>query len=219
MFDTVNAVFYGNVESDELIAGPAWNGLPKDYKQLEYIETTGTQYIDTGFIPNQDTRVVCEFMFTSKVNLSCLYGSKTKVGSNDYSFRLSSANNVMRWQPIYGTQYGTFTDIPVDTDWHISDHNKNEVYFDNVLKTQSPFTYTEFTAPNTLAIGASKTGSSVSTYCKARFKSFKIYDNGIMVRDLLPCKASDGRIGMYDTLNGVFYDNKGTDNFVAGNEI
>ena len=37
--------------------------LPSGHKPLEYIESSGTQYIDTGFIPNQDTRVVVDFEF------------------------------------------------------------------------------------------------------------------------------------------------------------
>ena len=28
------------------------------YRDVDYIESTGTQYIDTGVIPNQNTRVV-----------------------------------------------------------------------------------------------------------------------------------------------------------------
>ena len=31
------------------------------YTELEYIQSSGTQYIDTGFKPNQDTRVVTKF--------------------------------------------------------------------------------------------------------------------------------------------------------------
>ena len=32
--------------------------LPSGYKRLEYIQSSGTQYIDTGFKHNQNTRVV-----------------------------------------------------------------------------------------------------------------------------------------------------------------
>ncbi len=34
--------------------------VPVGYTQVEYIESSGTQYIDTGFNPNQDTRVVMD---------------------------------------------------------------------------------------------------------------------------------------------------------------
>jgi hypothetical protein len=32
---------------------------------LEYIEGTGTQYIDTGFAPNNNTRVYIDFMYVT----------------------------------------------------------------------------------------------------------------------------------------------------------
>lgn len=28
------------------------NGLPSGYTELEYIESSGTQYVDTGVVPN-----------------------------------------------------------------------------------------------------------------------------------------------------------------------
>lgn len=35
---------------------PNLSGLPSGYTQLEYIESTGTQYIDTGIIPTDETK-------------------------------------------------------------------------------------------------------------------------------------------------------------------
>lgn len=39
----------------------SWRGLPAGYTQVEYIESTGTQYIDTGIAPTTATAV--DFMF------------------------------------------------------------------------------------------------------------------------------------------------------------
>lgn len=33
---------------------PNLSGLPSGYTQLEYIESTGTQYIDTNFFPSEN---------------------------------------------------------------------------------------------------------------------------------------------------------------------
>ena len=35
-------------------------GLPFGYEAVEYLESTGTQYIDTVFVPNQDTSCQCQ---------------------------------------------------------------------------------------------------------------------------------------------------------------
>ena len=36
---------------------PVYRSLPSDYIQVEYLESTGTQYVDTGFKPNNNTRL------------------------------------------------------------------------------------------------------------------------------------------------------------------
>lgn len=50
--------------------------------------------------------------------------------------------------------------------------------------------------------------------------SFKIWNGDTLLRDFIPCvRTSDGAIGMYDTVNGVFYTNAGTGTFTAGSFI
>ena len=47
----------------------------------------------------------------------------------------------------------------------------------------------------------------------------KITNSGELVRNLVPAKNSSGVVGMYDTVNNVFYTNAGTVTFTAGPEI
>ncbi|MBQ2175547.1 MAG: hypothetical protein II453_10970, partial [Alphaproteobacteria bacterium] len=47
----------------------------------------------------------------------------------------------------------------------------------------------------------------------------QMYDNGTPVRDFIPAKNSSGVVGMYDTVNVLFYQNAGTGNFVAGDPV
>ena len=37
--------------------------LPNEYQELEYIESTGTQYIDTNYIINANTVIKNAYMF------------------------------------------------------------------------------------------------------------------------------------------------------------
>ena len=46
-------------------ASAAFAALPAGYTQLTYIESSGTQYINTGIVPKASTRVVCDFQFSS----------------------------------------------------------------------------------------------------------------------------------------------------------
>ena len=34
--------------------------LPSEFQEVEYIESSGTQYIDTGFLPTINTKIECE---------------------------------------------------------------------------------------------------------------------------------------------------------------
>ena len=60
---TKNAVWTNNVP------------LPEGYTQVEYIQSTGTQYIDTGFKPNSNTRLVADMEITAG-STSFLFGAR-----------------------------------------------------------------------------------------------------------------------------------------------
>lgn len=185
-----------------------WKGLPSGYKKLDYIETTGTQWIDTGFVPNQDSRIVCEFMFFDG---NGIYGTRQSTSSRNFAMRVISS----QWQPGYGTVLGS-TGIACDNEWHTADQNKNVFYIDGVLARE--FEYTTFKAPKPIGLGCINANNSVY-YGEGRYRNCQIYDNGVLVRDLIPCKTADGEVGMYDTLNAVFYGNAGTGTLVAGAEV
>ena len=181
--------------------------LPKGYKELDYIETTGTQWIDTGFIPNQDSRIVCEFMYGGSGN--GVYGTRTSTASNNFAMRVING----AWQPGYRTVLGS-TGIAADaTDWHIADQNKNLFYVDGVLFYE--FEYATFTAPKSIALGGINANNKFY-YGSAKYRNCQIYDNGVLVRDLIPCQNPKGDAGMYDTLNNKFYSNAGTGVFLTG---
>lgn len=179
--------------------------LPTGYQQLDYIETTGTQYIDTGFVPNQDTRVICEFRHFDG---SGIYGARANTSSKNFALRLASGN----WQPAYGSTLGS-TGVAADEGWHTAEQNKNIFYLDGVLMRE--FEAATFTAPKTFILGGINANAKVY-YGKGHYRSCKLYDNGTLVRDLIPCTNPDGEIGMYDLVTEAFFGNSGTGSFVAG---
>ena len=180
-----------------------WKGLPKGYTRLDYIETTGTQYIDTGFVPNQDTRIVCEFMWLGGTGI---YGARNTVSTRNFSMRVIND----AWQMGYGNGVVTGTIASDNYNWHVADQNKNSLYIDGELAATKD--REEFTAPKAVAIGAIRAGSIY--YGLGRYRNCQIYDNDVLVRDYIPCKTPEGEIGMYDTVNAKFYGNAGTGTFV-----
>ena len=185
-----------------------WKGLPSGYKMLDYIECTGTQYIDTGFILNQDSRIVCEFMYKGG---NGIYGARNTVATRNFSMRVISG----AWQMGYGDGVTSSTIKSDTTNWHIADQNKNVLYIDGELAVTRE--YVKFTTLKAMAIGAIRAGSVY--YGQGRYRNCQVYDNGVLVRDFIPCKDPDGNIGMYDTVNAKFYGNADTGVFGAGAEV
>lgn len=180
--------------------------LPDGYIALDYIESTGIQYIDTGFTPNQDSRIVCEFSFTSSYGV---YG--TRQTTQAYNFVLRSVDD--KWQLCYHTQL-VDTAITVGyKSWHIADQNKNILYIDEVKGCEAD--YTEFTAKTSLILGGIKSPSNFQGG-KCKYRTCQLYDNGNMVRDFVPCINPSCEIGMYDKIENKFYGNAGTGQFIAG---
>ena len=58
--------------------------LPDGYTRLEFIQSSGTQYINTGFSPNQNTRVLCKFQYTSTTEEQTIFLSRQSTTANGY---------------------------------------------------------------------------------------------------------------------------------------
>ena len=176
--------------------------LPSGYKRLEYIQSTGTQYIDTGFKPNQNTRVLCEFL--TKSSNTSLFGSQEAWGSKSYSFGSNTASFGANWTTSLSFNDGVK---------HIVDFKNNSISVDdNVLLNYSG----TFQINYDMYVLANNEKDTTVYYSSAKLYSCKIYDNGTMIRDYIAAKLSDGTVGLYDKLNGLLYINAGTDVFEAG---
>ena len=183
--------------------------IPNGYTQVEYIESSGTQYIDTMFVPNQDTRVVMEVEHTVTYEVSWLFGVRTAGGKNTFAF--------LAYLDKYRTDYNTTTSSYYDTSitamTHV-DKNKNITTLNSTeVITQ---TYAAFNCQYPLLLLAMNTAGTASGFASVKLRSVLIYDNGTLVRDFVPCRRdSDREVGLYDMVNGVFYGNAGTGIFTC----
>lgn len=184
-----------------------WKGLPEGYRRVDYIGTTGNDsvpgpYIDTDFVPNQDSRVVCEFLFTRGTGI---FGARTTTTSNNFSLCSSSI--------VYQFGYNATligSKVKTDANWHTVDFNKNIGTIDssNVVE----FKYAAFESPKTMIFGGINANNRIY-YGSCKYRMCQIYDNGVLIRDFIPCINPEGKVGMYDTVFGVFYGNAGEGEF------
>ena len=190
--------------------------LPTGYTQLEYIESTGTQYIDTGYnLTSEVLKYDLEFETTSSTSSFTLIGNSddgdTNFGINFYSNRfyvgtsrwLLSGNSWTKNQKYHKTIEANNGTLTVITDGV----SQSATYTSTLYKKSS------------IALFACKCDTKFSNSGSyAKVYQAKIYDNNVMVRNFVPAKDSSNVVGMYDLVEGKFYTNKGTGTFVAGAE-
>lgn len=83
----------------------------------------------------------------------------------------------------------------------------------NTIKTVSAVS---FTSQYNLFLFANNNAGTAQLPGTLKLYSCQIYDNGTLVRDFIPCKNTDGTVGLYDKLHGLLYINLGTGAFTAG---
>ena len=184
------------------------------YKDVEYIESTGSQYIDTEFVPDNNTTVEMQIAFhMTGVNqtLFCARGAATQ--ENTLTF-FNIGGDGLRFD-YYNSLSGSLSYVPPVAEVVKVKAEKNKVYLNDVLK----YTYTEtsFTAGGNMWLLASyvRSGSSYGTltnYAKAKLYYCKIYDGDTLVRDFVPVVDTESdKAGLYDRVNDKFYTSKGAD--------
>lgn len=201
MYDIVNGQFYGNAGTGTFTAG-------QTLVESKYIESSGTQYINTEFVPNQDSRMVIDIQ-TDDFTKNYFAGSRYTTTQKAFAITTDSS----MWQSGYNNSSPT-TSLAADADRHVCDLNKNVFSVDGAVAYEH--TYAKFTGQGSICIGAVLGSSKV--YCDpgSKFYYCKIYDNGVLVRDYIPCLRSDGIYGLYDKANNKFYTNAGSGSFTGG---
>lgn len=192
----------------QYVAGPL---LPDGYTQLEYIQSSGSQYINTGFKPNQDTKISITVDFPLS-GTAWLYGGRTSANSNSLGFLCESGS---RYRFDYASSTNALTVKP--TGKFTIDSDKNKCYINGELVFTA--TYTTFTSPVNMYIFNNNNNGSLSGGSSAKLYNCSIYDNGVLIRSFIPCKNASGTVGLYDSVNNQFYQNAGSGTFIAGPEI
>lgn len=187
---------------------PAFKVGGAKYTPLEYIASSGTQYIDTGYIPNQDTRVYAECVLPiASGSTQALFGSRVSSSSSQYQFVTQGGY----YRTDYNTTINNFTQTSFgDTKFYI-DKNKNITDVNGQYNIEQ--TYGTFTCPGNMYIFATNNNGSVYGYASAKLYVLKIYDNDVLIRDFIPAKDEIGNAGLFDKVEEKFYYNAGTGSF------
>lgn len=200
------------------IPGHTFLGWKPLYTRIEYIESTGTQYIDTNiFVDAAEFRIVAKFIPVgnpsgSVINMLCgtVVQSAMDAFIYDETVIYLGGNN--------------------DCIYTAGEINNKEIVYDGTFSATSPHRSLTGTIDgvafskhsDTNPIDTANIGKNVrifghgDTYrSKIKLKSMKIYKYNELVFNGVPYIRGD-TVGLYDLVSDTFFTNAGTGNFIAG---
>lgn len=191
--------------------------LPQIVNFVNYIQSNGTQYIDTLFKPNQNTRIVLDVQMDD----ACVVGSVyvpfgVRVASSGvYWSLLKDSTSAWLLRHEYNTVYSTKWDMTEATfkQRRTVEINGASATIDGTTKSYTAATF-QFNYP--IYLFASNEAGTANYYTPMKIYSCQIYDNGILVRDFLPAYDPEGVACLYDKVEKKYYYNAGTGAFTAG---
>ena len=193
--------------------------LPEEYTQVEYIESNGTQYIDTG-VNADDINYAFDIDF---------YGYETQPKQYSRIFGYQRSGGIFLGNKFW---YGNNTNINCTDSLEIFNDERHSVFankdyaiVDNVkynLNTP-PTSLTWNTFPKIAIFGAFEGGTGAirnDSLSKIKLYGFKIYHNNNLIRNFIPAiRNNDNEVGLYDLVTNSFFTNRGTGSFIHGDII
>ena len=182
------------------------------YTKLEYIQSTGTQYINSNILCKSTLKCQVKFS-TDKHSGGCFVGNRGTGESNAFRFFTAGSGT---WYLDFGSgeSYNRISggSASINTIYNVEFGNRYIKNLDTGSNIISSSVVGSFTKSYNLNICNSGENLKIY-YCK-------IYDNNELVRDFIPTKRiSDNVICMYDKITKQFFLNEGTGDFVPGPEI
>lgn len=171
------------------------SGLPLGYTLLDYIESTGGQYIDTNI--SGGTKLIIDVVGTPRTVDSVVY----LFGEiNDTGYTRGFTQYLENW--IVGGV--------------VTNRNTFEISYSSSGLVVNGTTTTARAIKNDENLGLFGSAAVNRRISGAKVYFAKIYNGTNIIRDFVPCKNASNVIGMYDRVSGQFFTNRGTGNFIEG---
>ena len=187
-------------------------------QQIEYLGNTGTQYIDTGVNAKNGLYIEIIFSFNDYSN-QCVICAR---GLNDIRF----------WPAMVYNGHFEITIGPDRDNIGFRIQSKYKLYFDTsssgwsaILKDEGNVVLTTASGNEVVDLNrnlflfANNNYGSIQYPMNGKIYSVKIYSTNTIVRDFIPVLDFNDTPCMYDKVEGKFYYNAGTGQFIAGPAI
>jgi hypothetical protein len=184
-------------------------GIASKPVEIEYLESTGTQYIDLGAKATLSTTIEIDFLSTDTGMLR-LFGARSAWNKNAFCLtyhETSDTRATFNYDNIGSSSDLVFDVYLDDGNWHTAKSNgSGHIQVDSISKKLSASSFR--TPYNILLFAYNNNGTILCS--KARIRRVKF--NSL---DLIPVRV--GNVGyMYDKVSGKLFGNAGTGKFILG---
>ena len=212
LWDKVNYKFYTDINGNNFTASSEKSIIASVGTPIEYIQSSGTQYINSGFIPKATTRTIMKAEPMSWSAWSAFFGTRNATSPTASQAYIAAVPAATLYRSDY---FGSSLTAETPTIMQITniDKNKNICSFNNIMITNTSSTVNATT--NMFLLALNDVGTA-KYFLSAKLYSCKIYDGDTLVRDFIPIKTTTNIYGLWDKVNKVFYSNAGTGTFTAG---
>lgn len=234
----------GNTAKKELLAESTYGNLPiptrtgytfagwtvvsEDYQQIEYLQSSGNQYIDTGLQPTNTLSADIVYTDTSATGSNYVLGSRS-TSSSTIMYAISGTQSGLKISAVFAGQGSSYTITRVANEkYHIHivpEYDQTNGYrlyanLEDITSNQMYEVYTPYvadgvddTVPNIHVFGY----NSNNIHKGMQLYTLKFTDNKALMRSFIPCiNKTTNKAGLCDLVESKFYGSKNSNDFSAG---
>lgn len=183
--------------------------LPVGYKECKYLESTGTQYIDTGVLSKSTLKVILDASVVSIIGGkgNAIFGVNN-VDGGSFAYQINGNTKMLRCDFNKTASQSSYK--VTENTRHLWKKDKNVNYVDNtIIYTNAS---SEFQTQLSMYLFG-KNATSDFGLSKLKVFNCEIYDSDILVRNFIPVLDKDGVPCLYDKVEDKFYYNRGSGTF------
>lgn len=202
MYDKVSGELFYNQGTGEFLYG-------REIHQVEYLESTGTQYIDTGITQNSNIKAKLS-IYPTVIN-KFIFGSRINAATDGFGIFMHSNNNGS-WYSFFSSANAMISGFEVNKKYDIEFSKDGFIVNNNLL--EGPYTK-EFTGTlNMYLFAMNSNGAIDNRLFIGKIYSTKLYNNNVLIRDYIPAVDENGVGFMFDRVTHTIFDNVGTGQFI-----
>lgn len=193
--------------------------LPNGYIPLHYIQSSGTQCINTNHLATANTRTIFDYEYlNASASWTGLFGSDNNPTNNDMGYGIflnGSTYNCYVSNHTTGGCWNQQVGAWTQNQRTLLDFTHSKLVVNNIAYNLTTTTFTTSLVPIYLFSFRRSTGNAGTS--SIRLYHCQIWEGATLVRNFIPAqRTADKMIGLYDTINNIFYTNVGSNNFIAG---